>query len=55
MKNTEEGLNHINMQEITIKHSDHRKQKYEPADEPEKTTQLNFCERKINTQSNYGL
>ena len=55
-KHIEEGLDHKNLQEITIKyHSDHRKHRYELVEEPKKQANRTFIDKKISNQSNYEL
>ena len=55
-KHIEEGLNHKNIREITIKyHSDHRKHRYDLDIKSTKTMQQICYRRKLRNQSNYGL
>ena len=44
----EKGLDHKNLQEITIKyHSEHRKHRYEPVEEPKKQVNRIFIDEKL--------
>ena len=52
-KHTEEGVDHKQLREITIKyHSNHRKHRYELAEEPHKNNAIQFSWMK-NYQSQY--
>ena len=47
-KHIEEGLDHKNLREITIKHhSNHRKHRYELVDEPKKKCNRIFIDEKL--------
>ena len=46
-KHIEEGLDHKNLQEITIKyHSNYRKHRYEPVNEPKRNDEIKILETK---------
>ena len=48
LKHTEEGLDHKNLQKVTIKyHSNHRKNRYEPAEETKKQSNRIFIDEKL--------
>ena len=48
LKHTEEGLDHKNLQKVTIKyHSDHRKHRYELAEEIKKQSNRIFKDEKL--------
>ena len=47
-KHIEEGLDHKNVQEITIKYlSDHRKQRHKPVEEPKKQVNRIYISQKL--------
>ena len=55
-KHIEQGLDHKHLREITIKyHSNHRKHRYEVVTESKKQCNRIFIDKKISSQSNYGL